>query len=113
MQSPGVSEETARSDTLPLECSHGEGERQLGIFVGSDEAKQRWAEEKVETLVAEAKRLAEFARESPQRVYSGLSILLHQKWKFFQRVNPDVGPHLVPQDAALRDDFLTDLLGIK
>ena len=67
----------------------------------------------METLVAEAKRLAEFARESPQRVYSGLSILLHQKWNFVQRVNPDVGPHLGTQDAALRDDFLTDLLGIK
>ena len=35
--------------TSPLECIHGEGERQLGGFVGSDEIKQIRVEEKVET----------------------------------------------------------------
>ena len=50
-----------RADTDLLEFNKGESERQLGNFVGSDEYKQRWVEEKVETLVAGVNCLAVFA----------------------------------------------------
>ena len=40
------------------------GERKLGVFVGSDEDKQKWVEDKVETWVARVKLLEVFERAS-------------------------------------------------
>ena len=42
----------------PLECIHGEGARQLVYFVGYEESKQIWVEEKIKTWVAGVNRLA-------------------------------------------------------
>ena len=89
-------------------CSHEEGARNLGWVVGSDEAKQIWMEENVEIWVAGFKRLAEFSRVFPQTDYAGLTMSLHQKWQFLQRLTPSVGPLFAPLEAELWDDFLLD-----
>ena len=46
------------------------------FFLGSDEAKHIWLEEKVETWVAGAKHLVGFLTASPQMAYDGLAMLL-------------------------------------
>ena len=84
-----------------MECSHGEGVRKLGGFAGSENAKQRWVEENVETWLVGVKCLARFAREPPQPSYAGLMVSLQQKWQFVQSATPGVGPLFVPLDAAL------------
>ena len=88
-----------------MECCH------LGGFVGSDEAKQIWIEEKVETLVEGVKRLAVFAREFLQMAYVGLTMYLRHEFQFVQRVTPGVGTLFAPLEEAMRDDLLQDLLG--
>ena len=45
-------------------------------FVGSDEAKKRWLEEKVETWVAGMKCRAVFEREFSQKAFAGLTMPL-------------------------------------
>ena len=66
----------------------GKGRRKLGFFVGSDNAKQRWLGEKVETWVAGVNCLAGFSREFPQTTYAGLTMSLQQEWKFVRRATP-------------------------
>ena len=80
-------------------------------FVGSDEAKERWGQEKVETWGARAKRLERLARASPQTASANLMMLIQQEWKFALGVNPIVGPLLAPLETAMWDNFLPDLLG--
>ena len=47
VRSLGVSGEAERASTDPLECSHREESQELEVFVGDDEARKRWVEEKV------------------------------------------------------------------
>ena len=52
--------------------------------MGSNEDKQRWVVEKVETCVAGVKRQEEFAKLFPHTDYAGLIISLHKEWQFLQ-----------------------------
>ena len=47
--------------------------------MGSDEAKQRWVEGKVDTWIAGVKRLVVFLILPPQTAYADLTLLLHQE----------------------------------
>ena len=78
MPAPGVSEDSERATTSPLYFIHGEGPWK-SFFWGSDEAKQRWVEEKVGTWGAGVKRLAVFAKVFPQMTYASLTMFL-QRW---------------------------------
>ena len=49
----------------PLESSHGEGVCQLVCFMGYDNSKQRWVEEKVETWFAGVKAPVGFCNRFP------------------------------------------------
>ena len=60
VQAPGVSGAIEKADTSLLECSHGEGGNNIDFLVGSEEVTQIWVEDKVNTWVSGAKRLAEF-----------------------------------------------------
>ena len=53
-----------------------EGARQIGGFVGSDEAKYIWVEEEVKTWVAGVKLLVVYARALHQTAYYELAMLL-------------------------------------
>ena len=64
--------------------------------MGSDKARQRWLEEKVETWVAGLKLLAVFSIAFPQKAYSVLTMLLQNEWQYVQRVTPSVGPVFEP-----------------
>ena len=100
-----------RTATPPLECIHGEGARHTVFFVGYDEAKHRWADEKVDTWVAGVKHLAGFVRSSHHKAYGGLTMSLHQEWNFVQHITPGVRSLFTTLEAALRDDFLPALIG--
>ena len=79
--------------------------------MGSDKAKQRWVEEKVETLLAGVKCLALFLRALSQTDYVGLTISLQQYWQFVKNITPSFGTLFAPLEAALRVNFLSSLLG--
>ena len=106
----GVFEESERTATDALECNHGEGVWQIGSFVGSDEAKKSWLEERAQTWVAGVKDLTGFARASPQKAYYGLMMSLHKEWNFSSASPKGVGPLFAPLEAALRSDFILGLL---
>ena len=79
--------------------------------MGSNEAKQRWLEDKVETWVVGVKSLAVFARLFPRIAYAGLTMLLWKECQFVKHVTPDVGPLFVPLEATFREDFIPYLVG--
>ena len=79
--------------------------------MGSDEAKHRWAYDKVETWVAGVKHLTVFARASHQTAYSRLTMSLQQEWKFVHNLTPSVRPLFETLEVHLRDTFLPELMG--
>ena len=80
--------------------------------MGSDEAKQRWVEGKVDTWIAGVKRLVVFLILPPQTAYADLTLLLHQEGGgVVQHVTPGVGLLFAPLEATLREEFLRDLFG--
>eukprot|EP00804_Cyclotella_cryptica_P019798 CCRYP_009693-RA/>CCRYP_009693-RA protein AED:0.29 eAED:0.30 QI:0/0/0/1/0/0.14/7/0/1059 len=53
----------------------------------------------------------EVARRYPQAAYAGLVNCLQAEWQYLCRVEPGVGQHLAPVEAALREKFIPALLG--
>ena len=80
--------------------------------MGSDEAKHRWVEEKVETWVAGVKHLAGFAILFTQVDYSVLKMSLQHEWQFIRSVPPRVGPLFAPLESELGDEFILTLIGV-
>ena len=74
----GVSLEMVRAATSPLECSQGEGERQIGGFVSSEKAKNIWVDYKLEAWVEGVKRLEGFSISLPKMEYAGLMVCLQK-----------------------------------
>ena len=52
------------------------------------------------------------ARKHPQSAYTELQKSLQQKWKFIQRVTPDIGDSFGPVEQALRYIFVTALFQV-
>ena len=57
------------------------------------------------------KRLAVFARAFPQTAYVILSMIPQKECHFYQNVTPGVGKLFAPMEAALRGNFIYDLIG--
>ena len=78
-------------------------------FVGTDDAKARCLEEKVEGWQALVAIMDRVAGKQPQKIYAGLQNSLQQEWDFVQCVNPDIGKTFQPVEDELREIFLPDL----
>ena len=87
------------------------GERYIGGFVGSDEAREKWLREKVVNWVEGVERLARVAKRFPQSAYTGLTRSLQMEWRYLQRVLPEAGKHFRPIEEAIRSTFLPALFG--
>ena len=65
----------------------------------------------METWVEGVQRLEGFVRDFIQVACYRLTISLQQVWQFFQLVTTRFIPVCAPMDAALRENFLPDLMG--
>jgi hypothetical protein len=88
-----------------------EGHRYVGGFLGSEAAKTKWLDAKIQDWVYGVERLAMAARKYPQAAYAGLCKSLQSEWQYLQRVLPESGPAFEPVEASLRETFLPALLG--
>eukprot|EP00804_Cyclotella_cryptica_P008690 CCRYP_018533-RD/>CCRYP_018533-RD protein AED:0.12 eAED:0.12 QI:0/-1/0/1/-1/1/1/0/466 len=94
---------------LPVKWSRGQ--RYVGGFIGSEKMNRRWLEPMVQKWVEGVDKLAKVARRYPQAAYAGLVNCLQAEWQYLCRVEPGVGQHLAPVEAALREKFIPALLG--
>ena len=94
---------------LPVKWSRGQ--RYVGGFIGSEKMNRRWLEPMVQKWVEGVDKLAKVARRYPQSAYAGLVNCLQAEWQYLCRVEPGVGQHLAPVEAALREKFIPALLG--
>mgnify|MGYP006186617991 CR=1 FL=1 len=94
---------------LPVKWSRGQ--RYVGGFIGSSRMQERWLQPMVQKWVGGVERLAKVALRYPQSAYAGLVNCLQAEWQYLCRVEPGVGPHLEPVEAALRTKFIPALLG--
>eukprot|EP00804_Cyclotella_cryptica_P014859 CCRYP_020381-RB/>CCRYP_020381-RB protein AED:0.31 eAED:0.31 QI:0/-1/0/1/-1/1/1/0/224 len=94
---------------LPVKWSWGL--RYVGGFIGSEKMNRKWLEPMVQKWVEGVDKLAKVARRYPQAAYAGLVNCLQAEWQYLCRVEPGVGQHLAPVEAALREKFIPALLG--
>ena len=104
-------EEALKAAFGELQFRYSDGERYIGTFVGSKEARAAWLAPKVKAWAEGVRRLAKVACRYPQTAYAGLAKSLQSEWQFLQRVTPDVGEAFAPVEEAIRESFLPALLG--
>eukprot|EP00804_Cyclotella_cryptica_P023588 CCRYP_011928-RA/>CCRYP_011928-RA protein AED:0.21 eAED:0.21 QI:0/-1/0/1/-1/0/1/0/178 len=96
---------------LPVRWSWGQ--RYFGGFMGSSKMRGRWLQPMVHKWVSGVELLAQVAIRYPQSAYAGLVNCIQAEWQYLCCVEPGVGLHLEPVEAALRTRFISALLGGK
>ena len=110
---PKRMENTAKAilDAAGLPVKWSRGQRYVGGFIGSPRMQERWLKPMVSKWVGGVEKLAKVAQRYPQAAYAGLVNCLQAEWQYLCRVEPGVGTHLAPVEAALRNKFIPALLG--
>lgn len=98
-----------RTRLQELQFQHKAGARYVGGFVGTEEARQEWLLPQIQNWIYGVEKLASVAKRYPQTAYAGLVKSLQTEWTYLQRVVPDLGPQMVPLEAAISDTFLPAL----
>ena len=89
------------------------GQRYVGGFVGSDDARERWLRPQVEKWAEAVRVLGRIAVHHPQAAYCGLAHSLQSEWQYLQRVVPGIGDAFGPVEEAICKDFLPKLFGVE
>ena len=93
-----------------LHFRYSSGQRYIGGFVGTVEARQEWVEEQAGKWADGVRILGKVATRFPQTAYAGLAKSLQHEWQYLQRVTPEVGPQFAEVERALTEGFLPALL---
>ena len=99
------------SESLPVNFCRGH--RYVGGYVGSIAMRDRWVEPMVGKWVGGVEALAKVARKYPQSVFTGFSQSLQAEWQYLCRCVPDVGKHLGPVEAAIKEFMIPALFDME
>ena len=69
-----------------------EGQRHLGVAIGTADFNKRFVQEKVNEWVKEIKTLSNFAKTEPQAAYTALTHGVKHRWNYLLRTISDVSP---------------------
>ena len=100
----------AKANLARFKFQYCDGHRYVGGFIGTEEAKAKWLEPKIQAWVYGVEQLARVARRFPQAAYAGLVKSLQSEWQFLQRVLPDNGTAFQRIEKAIREAFLPILM---
>ena len=88
-----------------------EGKRHLGAVIGSQQYKDLYCKEKVESWKSELETLALIAETEPQSAYAAYTKAYKSKFIYFQRTIESFEEYLEPIDSLLFGTFIPTLFG--
>ena len=88
-----------------------EGKRHLGAVIGSQNYKDKFCNEKVESWIKELGCLDKIAKTQPQAAYIAFSRGYRSKFTYFLRTIEGFEDYVQPIDDFLNDSFLPTLFG--
>ena len=80
-----------------------EGDKHLGAALGSRSFLEEYVGEKVDELVNEVTKLADFTISQPQASYAAFTFGLRHRWTYFLRTLPDIAELLEPLERAINE----------
>jgi len=86
------------------------GRRYLGSFIGSDQGKEAFIEDKVQVWCRDLKQLSDIASREPQIAYSAYVYGLSKRWNYVCRTTPGVADRLTPLEQVTRDEFIPAII---
>lgn len=87
------------------------GHRFLGGFVGTEEGKLRYLEQKIDGWMSSVKKLAVAGESHPQSAYGAFTKSLQNRWSFVQRVVDCADGVYDPLRHCIRSDFVPMIVG--
>ena len=88
-----------------------EGQRHLGVAVGSRAFVETYVTGKVQESVRKVEQLAAIASSQPHPAYTAMTQGLLSKWSYLSRTIPNISDLFQPLENAIRYKFLTTLTG--
>lgn len=88
-----------------------EGKRHLGAAIGSDEFREKYANDKVKMWCDEMEKLAEYAKTQPQAAFAAFIHGETHRFSYFLRTIPGMEKFVKPLDEVINDKFLPALIG--
>ena len=88
-----------------------EGHRHLGTVVGTDENKERFVNDTVETWVKQINKLSEFACTQPHAAFCAYIHGLRHRYTYVMRTIPNISMLLKPHDEAVNNLIKVSLNG--
>ena len=89
------------------------GERHLGAVIGTQEYRDEYVNNKIETWVSDIEQLSVIAQDEPQLAYSAYTKAMCMRWCFLQRTVPDTKHYFAPIEEVIRHKFIPALIGRK
>jgi len=88
-----------------------QGERYLGLVIGTKSFEEQYTKNKVEGWVKDLQSLSKYAQDDRQAAYSAFTKGLCSRWTHFQRtVVPDMSELLEPLQNTIRDQLIPALV---
>jgi len=107
-----IREQAARSifDKTAINIST-QGQKHLGAALGSRTYLEEYVKGKLEDLVDQVTKLAEFATSQPQACYAAFTFALKHRWTYFLTTLPDIDDLLEPLERAIADVLIPPMIG--
>ena len=83
-----------------------EGQRYLGAPLGTDEFKNQYVSQQVETWAQELMDLSEFSTSEPHPSFSAYTMGLSKRWLFLMRTTKDVSSLFQPLEDIISSTFI-------
>ena len=78
----------------------------LGSYIGTEEGKTQFVEEKIEEWITDIQDLSEIAKREPQLAYSAYVYGLSKRWNYLCRTTPNISQQLKKLEYTVQDCFL-------
>ena len=86
------------------------GRRYLGSYIGTEEGKDDFINEKVVQWIKEIDEISEIAKREPQLAYSAYIFGICKRWNYVCRTTPNISTHLRKLEYKVRDTFIPAIL---
>ena len=104
----GIAEELFKDTGIKLTLS---GERHLGAVIGTQEFRDQYVNNKVQTWIEDIEMLTAIAEDEPQLVYSSYTKAMCMRWCFVQRTIPNTKNYFIPLEETIRNKLIPAIVG--
>ena len=87
------------------------GQRHLGAVIGSLNYKNKFVNEKINSMVNQLSLLSKIAEIEPQAAYSAFVVGFKSKLNYLLRTIPDISINLHPFEEIIRNEFIPAITG--